>query len=506
MLTATETHRLLAQGERLTLECKRCENRLPNSLWETYSAFANSHGGYILLGIEEHRTETNPGKHFVIQGVTNPDKLITDFWNLVNDPNKVNVNLLTDDDVQVIAMEDKQVIAIHIPRADYTIRPVFLNNNPLKATFRRNHEGDYHCSDADVRMMMRDANPEGNDRTLIEYYTMDDIDIPTLDRYRMLFKIDNPDHVWNNLNHKDFLRQIGGLATDRVTGREWLTMAGLLMFGKGLPVRDRFDNLRLDYIDKTDLIGEQRYSDRLTYDGTWENNLFNFMRTVLPRLTRDLPRPFAMEGMQRMDDTAQHKAVREAMTNAIIHADFVTNGILKVEKLDDAFVFTNPGLLKLPVEQIYAGGESKARNQRMQNMLRMIGYGENIGSGFPLILSAWNEKHWVKPELIEQPELLQVKLKLSIVNFDTIGEGGQKSSGNIVDNIVDNIVEKLTAMRGRILKIIWQNPSASASYIANEVGIAPRNVQEHLKQLQAKGIIRRVGPAKGGHWEIIKKD
>lgn len=283
-------------------------------------------------------------------------------------------------------------------------------------------------------------------------------------------------------------------------------MAGLLMFGKGLPVRDRFDNLRLDYIDKTDLIGEQRYSDRLTYDGTWENNLFNFMRTVLPRLTRDLPRPFAMEGMQRMDDTAQHKAVREAMTNAIIHADFVTNGILKVEKLDDAFVFTNPGLLKLPVEQIYAGGESKARNQRMQNMLRMIGYGENIGSGFPLILSAWNEKHWVKPELIEQPELLQVKLKLSIVNFDTIGEGGQKSSGNIVDNIVDNIVEKLTAMRGRILKIIWQNPSASASYIANEVGIAPRNVQEHLKQLQAKGIIRRVGPAKGGHWEIIKKD
>ena len=214
----------------------------------------------------------------------------------------------------------------------------------------------------------------------------------------MLFKIDNPDHVWNNLSHEDFLRQLGGLATDRVTGKEWLTMAGLLMFGKGLPVRDRFDNLRMDYIDRTDLIGDQRYSDRLTYDGTWENNLFNFMRTVLPRLTRDLPRPFAMDGMQRKDDTVQHKAVREALPNAIIHADFVANGILKVEKLDDAFVFTNPGMLKLPVEQIYAGGESKARNQRMQNMLRMIGYGENIGSGFPLILSAWNEKHWMKPE------------------------------------------------------------------------------------------------------------
>ena len=69
-----------------------------------------------------------------------------------------------------------------------------------------------------------------------------------------------------------------------------------------------------------------------------------------------------MDGMQRKDDTPQHKAVREALTNAIIHADFMANGTLKVEKLDDAFVFTNPGVLKLPVEQIYAGGEMARRN------------------------------------------------------------------------------------------------------------------------------------------------
>ena len=48
------------------------------------------------------------------------------------------------------------------------------------------------------------------------------------------------------------------------------------------------------------------------------------------------------------------------------------NGVLRVEKYDDSFVLTNPGLLKLPIEQIYKGGESKARNQRMQNMFRMI--------------------------------------------------------------------------------------------------------------------------------------
>ena len=126
---------------------------------------------------------------------------------------------------------------------------------------------------------------------------------------------------------------------------------------------------------------------------------------VIPKLTRDLPHSFSMNGVIRRDDTLQAKAVREAVTNMVILSDFMINGVLKVEKHDDRFVLTNPGLLKLPIEQIYKGGESKARNQRMQNMFRMIGFGENLGSGFPLILSAWNEKHWLKPELLEQPAL-----------------------------------------------------------------------------------------------------
>ena len=90
-------------------------------------------------------------------------------------------------------------------------------------------------------------------------------------------------------------------------------------------------------------MGDQRYSDRLTYDGTWEYNLFNFVTTVLPKLTKELPRPFKMMGTERDDDTPQHKAVREAMTNAIIHADLMLNefsflrenGFIKKETKDN---------------------------------------------------------------------------------------------------------------------------------------------------------------------------
>ena len=253
----------------------------------------------------------------------------------------------------------------------------------------------------------------------------------------------------------------------------------------------------MDYIDKSNLIGDQRYSDRLTYDGTWENNLFNFIRTVLPRLTKDLPRPFNMEGVERKDDTLQHKAVREALTNCIIHADLMLDGILKVEKYDDRFILTNPGLLKLPVEQIYAGGESKARNQRMQAMLRMIGYGENLGSGFPLILSAWNEKHWLKPELIEQPELMQVKLILYIVN---------KNENALVqkDDPKDDPKE-LTERQINILKCIKIDRSLTRDQLARTLDVSDSTIKREIAILRNKGYLGREGGNTYGKWLILRE-
>lgn len=501
-MTEQDIYNLLADGERVTLECKKAQSNLPGSLWETYSAFANTYGGTILLGVYEDMAEKDNAKRFAITGVEDAAKIKKDLWNTIHSREKVNFNLLRDEDVDTVTIDGKDVVYVNVPQAEYTVRPIYINNNIQRGTYKRNHEGDYHCTEQELKMMLRDANEAGNDRLFLEYYTMDDIDMPTLDRYRIMFRLSNPEHVWNALENKEFLMQLGGYVVNRKDGTEGLTMAGLLMFGKGLPIRERFDNLRMDYIDKTDLIGDQRYSDRLTYDGTWENNLFNFMRIVLPRLTRDLPRPFKMEGMERKDDTPQHKAVREALTNAIIHADLMLNGLLRVEKYDDKFVLTNPGLLKLPIAQIYAGGESKARNQRMQAMLRMIGYGENLGSGFPLILSAWNEKHWLKPELIEQPDLMQVKLILHIENVEDEPKNGIKDG--IKSDTKDGI-KKLSERQTAILDYISKEPTITTSELTHKIGVSQRTLMRELSVLQSNGIITREGGKTHGKW-IIKTD
>ena len=526
----------LLKGEKVTLECKRAKNEVPKSVWETYSAFANTIGGLILLGVDEDLKEKNPKKRYQILGVEDPQKIVTDFWNTINS-DKVNQNILNDENVEIIEMEDVQIVCIHVPQADWRMKPIYLNGNVYKGTFRRNHEGDYHCTGRQVKAMIRDSFEDGNDGLLMEHFGMDDIDPDSLRRYRTLFQYRNEGHVWNEIDDKSFLKNLGGYIVDRESGKEGLTMAGLLMFGKGLSVRERFDNFRMDYIDFCNLIGEERYSDRLTYDGRWENNLYQFFSRVIPKVTFDLPRPFRMEGIQRIDDTPQHKAVREAFTNAIIHSDFAMDaGILRIEKHDEKLVFRNPGLLRVPIEQIYEGGVSYARNPKIQNMLRMVGYGENLGSGFPLILEAWKQAGWDTPVLNEKLELDEVELVLPVQRptGETTREStlksmqkstlknSQKNSGNTRESTQKSTLKSMQkstlkntqestlksmqkSTQKTIIEIIMNYPNVTIPQVAQKLNLNPRGIAKHFKALQDKGLIRRVGPDKGGHWEIIEE-
>jgi predicted HTH transcriptional regulator len=415
-MNSAEILDLLRYGENINLECKKAEANLPNSVWETYSSFANTDGGVILFGVEEHRKEIDFDKRFTFVSISNPAQRIVDFWNTINSE-KVSANILVDADVGTCDVNGCTIIWIRVPIANYKQRPVYLNGNPIKGSFKRNHEGDYHCTEEEVKAMLRDASDAGNDGGLLNGYTMDDIDVNSLRSYRIEFEHRNPDHVWNGEDDQSFLRHMGGYAIDRATGKGWLTTAGLLMFGKGISVRERFDNIRMDYIDESNLVPGSRWSDRLTYDGMWENNLYNFMRQVTPKLVAGIKRPFKLEGMVRVDDTPIHRAIREAIVNMMIHSDYLITGVLKIIKTDNGYLFSNPGSLKLSIQSIYEGGHSVARNPRLQTMFRMIGYGDNIGSGFPTILNAWGEENWRKPDLRQHEELQQVDLRLWTISL-----------------------------------------------------------------------------------------
>ncbi len=497
-MTTEDIKTALLKGERINLECKSAMNGLPKSVWESYSAFANTLGGIILLGVEEHRNEVDTQKRFTINGVENAQKIEEDFWNTVNS-NKVSANIMLNDDVDIVSIDGKDVVCIQVPQADWRMKPVYLNDNIYKGSYKRNHEGDFHCTESEVRTMIRDANEEGNDGALMEGFTMDDVDMDSLRRYRNAFRNVNIEHPWNDIDDKTFLTNLKGYVVDRNSSKEGLTAAGLMMFGKGLSIVDRFSNFRMDYLDMSNLIGDERYKYRLTYDGRWENNLYQFFNIILPKITFDMPRPFRLEeGLQRIDDTPQIAAVREALTNSIIHCDFFgAAGILRIEKHDNKFVFRNPGTLLIPREKVFEGGNSKARNPRIQTLLRMIGFGENIGSGFPKILHAWKEAGWQTPTLDNDLDTNEVKVTLFIPE---VKESEQKSEQKSKQKSEQRVLSKTEYL---ILEIIRSVPNITRAELAVRTNKSSSMVYKYLTKLKETGLIRRVGPDKGGHWEVI---
>lgn len=133
------------------IEAKRAQGGLPHSLWETYSAFANTLGGVILLGVAE-----SEDKSLYSVPLFDPQELVDEFWSMVRDPAVVSANVLQDEDVQILNSGGNPVVAIFIPRANFRQRPVYVGADPYTGTYYRRGEGDCRCPRWEVEAMLRD--------------------------------------------------------------------------------------------------------------------------------------------------------------------------------------------------------------------------------------------------------------------------------------------------------------------------------------------------------------
>lgn len=140
---------------------------------------------------------------------------------------------------------------------------------------------------------------------------------------------------------------------------------------------------------------------------------------------------------------------------------------------------------KLPVEDIYRGGVSAARNPHIQDMLRMIGYGDNLGTGFPEMVEEWEKAFDERSILSERYELQIVELVF----------GGMKK---------ENLPENLSELDRKILVEICCNSSITYEEMANKLGKTRETIRVHIKSLKDKGLVLRVGTPKNGHWQVNK--
>ncbi|KIV51507.1 transcriptional regulator [Aneurinibacillus migulanus] len=279
------------------------------------------------------------------------------------------------------------------------------------------------------------------DGLILEHYGVNELHFDSVKSYRNRFMAVKPNHPWNGLETKEFLYKIGAWGKLRDSGREGLTLAGLLMFSEERVITEVLPHYFLEYRDDTHTFGDERWSDRVTsQDGTWTGNLHDFYFMVMPRLTSGLQVPFQLQGTVRHDETAVHTALREALVNAIVHADYEGERGIVVERERTSFAFSNPGLLRVPISQALEGGVSDLRNPNLCKMFLLIGLGERAGSGLFNIRQTWRDREWEIPQFLQQETPARTTFILRMISVDTqeneekfrtIGDSYNKKHGSV---------------------------------------------------------------------------
>ena len=126
--------------ENIWLEAKKAQGGLPHSIWETYSAFANTQGGVILLGVIEQAD-----KSFASVPLRDIQWLMDEFWHSVGDPAVVSDSILTQQDVYIEESDGNRILVIRVPRAPAKYLPVYIGADPYTGSYVR-------CGEADLRM------------------------------------------------------------------------------------------------------------------------------------------------------------------------------------------------------------------------------------------------------------------------------------------------------------------------------------------------------------------
>ncbi len=491
-MTIEELYTKLDLGEEVDIEFKSARGGLPKSLWETLSAFANTAGGYIILGVDEQDDNT-----FAIGEIKKPKGMLKTFWDSHNNRQKLSAPVCSESDVQLLEVEGSTVLVIYVPETTRHQRPVFINGNPYLGTYKRNFEGDYRCSESEVRQMLRDASGDAQDFDIVEDFGLEDIDAESLKAYRNRFRSRLADHPYLALDDKEFLSKLGAYRKDRKTNQEGLTVAGLLMFGKETSIMEAFPHFHLDYREKLSDNPEERWGYRITQDGTWEGNLYNFYFRVYNRLIQDVEVPFVLdkEGV-RIGETHIHEAIREVLANTLIHADHKTSKSIVIIKERESMAFRNPGRLRITIAQLYQGGVTDPRNPYIQKIFQFLGLGEKAGSGFEKILRAWKEQEWFRPLVYEKydTDLTFVILPMLSMVPDHINDA--------LLEIIGDDYHKTDEIQRLILVLAHQFAPISNSEISAYSTKHPRDVGEQLKQMVKKGWLVSEGKGRGMKYRL----
>lgn len=306
--------------------------------WESYSAFANSGGGSIVVT-------------FTGRFDSDVDETIDMIWSGLADRSIVSSNILMDSDI----VRTSDGFTVNVPSADKSLRPMYINDSFKTGTFVRHEGKTVRSSIENVLSMIRDSS----DIYDVPVHSEFDFSIINMGSVKAFRSLVHSGHIWEGLTDEEFLFMTG-LITN-VDGYTKLTKPGILLFSDHYTASSIYPGYRLRYSDgKIKLDSEE---------GRWSGNIFDFYSLV----------------SERIDATFNsiNDYLKEIVINALAHSDYFFGEGISITCDDDSFIVVNSGLFRSD-QKASVNGERGRRNPTLTKILGMIlskrGLGNAISS------------------------------------------------------------------------------------------------------------------------------
>ena len=456
------------------IEFKRARRGVPESAYETVSAFSNTAGGWLVFGIKDS------AGGFEIAGVLEVDKVQNDFLSALRSGQKLNRVVTVDE--RLIEDDGKALLVFHVPEARRQDKPIFLGGDIRKSYIRRG-AGDERCTLSEIERLLRDAADERYDGGTVDLDLERCFDNETLRWYRKLFNDRNPGHD-ETLSHVEFLNYWGLVI--EAGGRLAPTRAAILLFGAAPAFRQVLPRPVVDWRwnrgEWSEELADERWVDRLVI----ESNLVATWRTLVDRYFQRAERPFSINAqtLQREDHPPDYIAFREATINLLMHQDYADHTRkAAIQFFDDRLQLWNPGDAYASTDEMLEPGEREVRNPRIVAAFRRIGLSEQAGTGMRAIFRNWQRLGCVPPTI--DNDRSQKAFQLTLLKEELLSEKQllfQASLGVNLDEAEANAFA-LVCREGRV----------RLRDVRSISGLSHANAQAVLYRLVVQGLVSPLG-------------
>jgi len=465
----------MEQGEGINIEFKKSRNKLNNDVFETVCSFLNRKGGHLFLGVDDDGTIPGIEKEAI-------DDIINNFVTQCNNPLKLYPPFYLSP--EIVKIEDKQIIHIFVPESSQV-------HNTAGSIFDRNDDGDFdvtknhnHIS----QMYLRKQNTYTENR-IFPYAAVADLNHDLLQRARIRAKNEaGGSHPWFEMNDLELLKSAQLYKKDFQTGKEGITLAGILLFGKDETILSVLPHHKTDAILRIQNI--YRYDDR----DDIRTNLIDSFERLMSFIEKHLPDPFYLEGDVRI--SLRSKIFREAISNLLIHREFSNAFPAKMIIESDRVLFENANRPNGFGPILPDDFTPIPKNPIIARVFKEIGFADELGSGVRNLFKYTSiYSNGGTPELIED-DIFKITIPTNKK------EAGNRLAGRLVDGLAGGLVDGLADSQKKIIELILQNPKISKKEMSENIGISTTAIDKNISTLKKRNIIKRIGKDKGGYWEV----